>query len=261
MDASSDTTQHYIRTLTDIKMELSEKFPLLSDFPILEIDPEEKKLNNYLGVTYFSIQNGRCLPAEVRIRFLDPGYSPYEFIRVLPTLLHEFAHILREKDREVDTLRNKQLKRLAGDHSSHDQEFYKCFQTILEFCAEKNIYFLPSGNIPSLRSIKEFDAFDLSECTISACGTSHRFTKIGEKIEESTSSAILSSSPVRIIVSHKNQQKPITLTQKTIDELLTMATQKLRIKPKATKAFLPSGIPVSEEILFNIKPDTKISVS
>lgn len=63
-----------------------------------------------------------------------------DFIRVLPTFLHELAHGYREgiRVRDIQTTERKQQstigkKKSTINHATHDDKFYECFAYTMNY--------------------------------------------------------------------------------------------------------------------------------
>jgi len=121
---------------------------------------------------------------------------------------------------------------------------------------ELGIYFLPSQFNSKTRSIlRRFDKMDLAQCPLSQCGKTTLFTEILKPVS-------LNREFIRVVVSDaKGMKKPLTLTEKqTVDELLKLGSQKLKLKTKATKAQTLQGENVDDLFLKNVELDTVIRI-
>jgi len=165
------------------------------DFPIVEMDSSAPDMANFLGMCHFSARYDtaadlkRCnfsqqvdrISMRVLCKSAEEGVanegeeSHYHLLRLIPTLLHEFAHVTTELGRTLTdqelSCRNRKLKRM--EHFSHDDLFYDHFRRILKAAEQLGIYSLPNSpnkyNYPVLR---RFDQVDLEVCPLPLCGSS-----------------------------------------------------------------------------------------
>jgi hypothetical protein len=231
------------------------------DFPIVEMDCTDD-MSNFLGMCHFSVRaetaadlkkNTICQAVErVSMRVLckplesvasSQEYQHFHLLRLIPTLLHEFAHATTELGRtlsaEESTLRNRKLKRL--EHSSHDDLFYGHFRRILKAAELLGIYSLPNTpnkyNCPSLR---RFDQVDLEVCPLSLCGTSKIYA--GSINVDNTSEVEMIPPPAPIVsisltlINPKGVRKFVQLKDANYDALRTAAAKKYGTK--ATLKFM-----------------------
>ena len=128
-----------IRALELIKASLKSRYAWLAarDFPILPMDVDKEEFIKYLGFAILDHQNGAFVCDRIEIKChcaLKAGErKELELIRLIPTFLHELAHVLRESKRNITEfdVRKKKLKRMnKNDHFAHDDEFYQDLKNI-----------------------------------------------------------------------------------------------------------------------------------
>jgi len=250
-----DKKQEIISVMTSIRDELYQYFPALDNtYPIVEMS--SYKNPHYLGYTHFkriqpnatSLAVKRCQRIEMKMRSKEGEYL--SLIRLLPTLIHELAHAYREHTRapELNDVRRKKVKKMGGHHS-HDDGFYRCFEELLFKAEDIGIFSLPPRpNKFGLGSLRQFDKIDLETCPLSFCGTSTRY-------------GIYIETDVWVIVTDSHgKQKPILLKERTLSELLNLASIKLNSRPKPKKAITLQGQNVDDEFLRSVMPQTKIKI-
>lgn len=134
--------------LRKIKAPFNANYPFLESVPLEEMpekcDPENsvhiykegfQLETNYLGLTVFDLVKRdtftKFVPKRIEIRLRASG-KPLEMVRLVPTLIHELAHVYHEHGRKQATvIRKRKLKRLNDDAHTHDDEFYRCFTELL----------------------------------------------------------------------------------------------------------------------------------
>jgi len=195
--------------------------------------PQEKHLT-FLGMTFFNKDGGA---QEIRIMLQEANSPILDDVRLVPTLLHEFAHVLRERERSPSeniqsSTRKRKLKRLC--HSFHDDAFYECFKRLLLIAEDLQIYFLPPiiGNKFSPQSLRTFDKIDLAVCPLDQCGTTNA--------QRDQNIAPVPKTTVRVLfclASKPSIFKPVFLEidKWTPDQVMGLANQKFNAKPKLSK--------------------------
>ena len=163
LDTKDTLTAHIFKIFEEIRTKLIQEggidnLPL--DFPIVEMEPCAE-MSNYLGMCHFAVCVDKDEPKRLRqivdrisMRVLcKPSNSAAEgeeihfhLLRLIPTLLHELAHVTTELHRshagsDTSNWSNRKLKRL--DHSDHDELFYEQFRRILKAAELLGIYSLP----------------------------------------------------------------------------------------------------------------------
>lgn len=198
-DSPTELTTQIFKIFEEIRSALVERggiddLPL--DFPIVEMDASDDAMANFLGMCHYSTRfetaadvkrkNFEMSVDRISMRVLckdaakDDGKgqqeSHYHLLRLIPTLLHEFAHATTEIGRcldmaSEDSCRNRKLKRM--EHYSHDDLFYDHFRRILKAADALGIYSLPnSSNKYNYPALRRFDQVDLEVCPLSLCGSS-----------------------------------------------------------------------------------------
>jgi len=184
-----------------------------------------------------------------------------DFLRVLPTFLHELAHGFRESTRtwESSCPSVTQKKKQNAVHSSHDDGFYECFRIILIEAEKLGIYSLP--NRPqkfSPPSLRRFDQIDLAACSLSECGSSKRYSHLC-----ALSSLELRTQIPLLVTTGNAKFKSIILdlaVHTTVDDLLKLAQAKLNCKPKPTTAWTTQGNLITDEMLEGLEPESVVRI-
>lgn len=138
-------------------------FPQLENVGILELTETERKSDECSGYCkckllqdkQYNVSDDKILiPVEaeyVKIRVKKDG-EVLETSRVIPTLLHEFAHCLSL----VERVKDSQGK---WENKHHDEEFYNVFAELLKKSEELGIYKMTytKGFKYSIPTLKRFD--------------------------------------------------------------------------------------------------------
>lgn len=147
---------------------------LTLDFPIME---SEKggiiRDNHYLGYANMTRKNWEQIDNNhmvsrtniihsVEVCLTDPrSQESYALLRVLPTLLHEFAHCITPLHQTYGESPDGKQKR-RWHYDAHDDYFYDNFSKILDVAERVGIYKLPSGfSKHNRQSLRRFDAVDV----------------------------------------------------------------------------------------------------
>ena len=225
-------------------------------FPIVEMAPSSE-MSNFLGMCHFATryetaadmkrQNFSqevecismrvlCVPTEST---KEDEENHFHLLRLIPTLLHEFAHVTTELGRSLSeqdlSCRNRKLKQM--EHFSHDDFFYSHFRRILKAAEQLGIYSLPNTpnkyNIPALR---RFDQVDLEVCPLPLCGSSKVY---GGHLEVSTEGSyeIVEIAPVvtslnLTIINGKGVRKFVQLKDIDFEGLKQAIAKKYSLKSK-----------------------------
>jgi hypothetical protein len=104
------------------------------------MDPKNEEQSKYLGFTIFAnnaeigFVNQECERMEMQLQGGKDNNEPMELIRLIPTFIHELAHVLRESERPIanSEIRKKKLKQMHKDHFAHDDGFYLSFKKLLQ---------------------------------------------------------------------------------------------------------------------------------
>ena len=243
-------TKHMFQIFDEIRKKLVEEGGITDlpvDFPIVEMEWSEA-MDNFLGMCHFTTRFETAADIKKRpmttqhvekisMRVLsrpEEGKEDHHFnlLRLIPTLLHEFAHVTTELVRvlpdQAATARNRKLKKL--EHFSHDDEFYGHFRRILKAAEALGIYSLPNTpnkyNCPSLR---RFDQVDLEVCPLPLCGSSKLYS--GHINVDSAEKVEIIPTPVNTsvnltLVNAKGVRKFVQLKEADMETLKTLAAKK-----------------------------------
>jgi hypothetical protein len=270
-------TVHLFQIFNDIRKELVEEggiYDLPLDFPIVEM-PYSDDMSNYLGMCHFthkyeSAVELKRIKKRVTMQSVDritmrvlckptgdgatsAGVQHFHLLRLIPTLLHEFAHATCELGRtlseEESALRNRKLKAL--DHHSHDDLFYEHFRRILKAAELLGIYSLPpSPNKYNCPSLRRFDQVDLEACPIYLCGSSKKYD--GSINVEQTDFVEIIPTPVShvtlnlTIINSKGLRKFVQLKDGDLAALVAAVTKKFGLKQNF-KLSTPKGVDIDND--------------
>jgi hypothetical protein len=277
-------TRHMFQVFNEIRTKLVEEggisdLPL--EFPIVEMEWSEET-DNFLGMCHFTTRFETAADIKKRpmttqhvekvsMRVLcrpEDGKEDHHFnlLRLIPTLLHEFAHVTTELSRvlpdQAASSRNRKLKKL--EHFSHDDEFYGHFRRILKAAEGLGIYSLPNTpnryNCPALR---RFDQVDLEVCPLSLCGSSklysgHINVDSADKLEIIPTPANLSLNLT--LTNAKGVRKFLQLKEADLDTLKTLAAKKYGQKGQL-KLFTNKGEEITPETFHLVQTGDTIQVS
>lgn len=273
-------TAHVFKIFDDIRKMLVEEggirdLPL--DFPIVEM-PYSDEMSNYLGMCHFTqvydIHKAISTQAVDRISMrvlCKPSENlalgqRFHILRLIPTLLHEFAHATCELGRTLPSdecqLRNRKLKKL--DDCAHDDLFYGHFRRILKAAELLGIYSLPNStnryNCPSLR---RFDQVDKEECPLYLCGSSKLYDgaiNLDKKDEVEIIKPIATSVILNLTIINTNGvKKAVQLKNGDLDALLQAATKKFGLKANF-KITTPQGIDICSSNFETIKTGSTLHI-
>eukprot|EP01121_Diplochlamys_sp_Union-15-3_P002807 TRINITY_DN1264_c0_g1_i2.p1 TRINITY_DN1264_c0_g1~~TRINITY_DN1264_c0_g1_i2.p1 ORF type:complete len:127 (+),score=8.61 TRINITY_DN1264_c0_g1_i2:147-527(+) len=109
------------------------------------MNPGDESLSNYLGLTHFGegqLKKGFIVfpISRVTIRLKRSNGTFFEIARLVPTLLHEFAHCITEEIIPENLCRNRKLKSLFSDHTTHGAVFYRNFAAIIDLGSLEHLY-------------------------------------------------------------------------------------------------------------------------
>jgi len=251
-----ETEHPHFQVFRDIRQRLKENYIKLEDFPIVEIDPSKKSTVNYLGFTYINFTPTISIK-KVAIKIRDVNGEVFHLLRLIPTLLHEFAHCLQEVNRDYEDLelRSKKIKRM--DKHQHDKVFYQYFRQILIVAEGLGIYKLPARpNKFTQVSLQRFDSVDLYEAPINMCGSSDL---INELENNNIDNDEIKETILRLLVSDSHgKQKMIILKNDeiTTENVLKQGARKLNMKLKPTKIITQQGLEIDETNINTLESDT-----
>jgi hypothetical protein len=282
-DETSDHKWKILQIFNDVRQRLIEHGfkDLAASFPVQEM-PRAEETSNFIGMTYFNLcaevdaetTKGKKLYQtvdRVEVQLLDDNDKFLPIFRLLPTLLHEFAHVITEVHRAFGDkdMRRKKVKKFCKAHSDHDTVFYNHYRELLKASEDLGIYVLPpfKPNKFSEQRLRMLDNIDHSSADVYLCGTSKLFQehdlthfntnelppqlKENMKVEsvipgdEAKRQAPLTLS----VTNNKGVKKAIVLKERTLACLLTEAGKKLNAKPKPKKANTTQGTEVNDEFL------------
>lgn len=238
-------------------------------FPIVEMEATTA-MSNFLGMCHFTsryesaadmkrqncAQEVECISMRVLCKPVDTVQegeeNHFHLLRLIPTLLHEFAHATAELGRTLTeqdlSCRNRKLKQMQ--HFAHDDFFYSHFRRILKAAEQLGIYSLPNTpnkyNIPALR---RFDQVDLEVCPLPLCGSSKNY---GGNLEVGAEGSfeIVEAPPAvtslnLTIINQKGVRKFVQLKDIDIEGLKLAVTKKYGLKGN-WKLQTPKGLDIDE---------------
>ena len=189
----------------------------------------------------------------------DNSILPMELL--LPTFIHELAHSVTTPEKWTLNSIPKELREdnYGGMKPSdfvilhHSPTFYTNFALLLQMAEKLNIYSLPTTpNKYSVRALKRFDQLDPEA------------SKSGLNIGQSP---MFSNKPknigcLRLLVTdvQKIKQKPITISDISVLNVLKEAKTKLNLRKKPTMLLDIHGNQVSDEVLCTLYKDTLLIV-
>lgn len=244
-------------------------------FPIIEMEATHA-MSNFLGMCHFATryesaadmkrqnftQEVECISMRVLCKPADSiqegEENHFHLLRLIPTLLHEFAHVTAELGRTLSeqdlSCRNRKLKQM--EHFAHDDFFYSHFRRILKAAEHLGIYSLPNTpnkyNIPALR---RFDQVDLEVCPLPLCGSSKNY---GGHLEVGTEGSFeIVEVPAAVtslnltIINPKGIRKFVLLKALDIEALKLAVAKKYSLKGEF-KLQTPQGAEVTSDTFSSI---------
>jgi len=253
-----ETEHRYFQIFRDIRQRLRENNIRLENFPFVELDPHKEDHSNYLGFTYLDFKSDKIRVKKVGMKIRKDDGEEVHLLRLIPTLLHEFAHCLQEVNRDYEDLelRNKKIKRM--NKHSHDKVFYHYFQKILTEAEALGIYSLPSKpNKFSQVNLQRFDSIDLYEAPINMCGSSDYINNL-EMNTNNNENEEKERTLKLLVTDNKGKQKMIILKNDEIiiENILKFGARKLNMKVKPTKIETQQGEEINDTNIMTLESDT-----
>lgn len=250
-------TAQIFKIFNDIRMQLVQEggvddLPLT--FPIVEMKATAE-MSNFLGMCHFAARYNTAAESKrqnfsqevesISMRVLCKPTSEvqegeenhFHLLRLIPTLLHEFAHATTELGRTLTeqdlSCRNRKLKQM--EHFSHDDLFYAHFRRILKAAEQLGIYALPNTpNKYNLTALRRFDQVDLEVCPLPLCGSSKNYDGKIAMNDEGALEIVETAAPISslnlTIINAKGVRKFVHLKDLDLDSLLKAVAKKFNAK-------------------------------
>jgi len=220
------TARRFLEICYDVRKRLHENGvkALSLDFPILPM----KALgviedSHYLGFCHADHEDWVLLDEthkmsrsnivkSVEICLQDPTTNEiYTLERILPTLLHEFAHCITPGLLVYGHDEKGKPKRKWG-YNAHNDTFYDNFSLILDVAEKQGIYKLPTGFSKNNKiSLRRFDNVDVDGKNVFV-GQTSLFKSDPSLSPSSSSSSSSQSSPQKLVVANeKGETKLVVL--------------------------------------------------
>jgi len=173
---------------------------------------------------------------KVEICLVDPvTQEVYALERVLPTLLHEFAHCIAPGIKVYGHAENGKPKR-QWTYERHSDTFYTCFSRILDVAEKLGIYKLPAGfSKNSTPSLRRFDRVDVDSKNLFVGHTEILRQDDTTLTPHSVLTPHLGTQTLKVVVGNeKGETKLIVLKGRSdlLQELCELCVRKFQIKKK-----------------------------
>lgn len=171
------------------------------------------------------------------------GATYYPLETLLPTLLHEFAHVLAPPCLRLKTVTGKRGRKWVVE--SHGSDFYQAFARILRVAEELNIFALPNTpNKLSMKALSRFDRIDLEAFALSPKSVLPKsFALLSSEQTDPNVGAMEAAplKPIRLVISASIRGKPVSKPV-IIDQSMSWQDFLLLAKDKLRLARLPSSV-------------------
>lgn len=209
-----------------------------------------------------SVSSDQCHSSSGPDRYSSSErYYPLETL--LPTLLHEFAHVLAPCCLRLSSATGRRSRQWQPD--SHGPEFYQAFARVLRVAEELAIFALPNtANKLSRKSLSRFDRIDLESFQLSAATVlpqSRQLFAAGEQLDPNLEPPPVY--PLRLTfaatVKGRTAQKPVVIdAPMSWQQFLRFAKDKLNMARLPTSVRDHSGALLDESGVQRLSRDQKL---